>query len=86
MAKEFDVEEALEVAYKTGQQVTIGLYSGKILEGVIVDALWDTSFRVWLEPAEPVEPGEDIDKAIVAIHAVKSVEFGPVNKDSKTIN
>ncbi|SHE71349.1 hypothetical protein SAMN02746089_00693 [Caldanaerobius fijiensis DSM 17918] len=81
MPKVYDVKQALEVAYKTGQQVTIELYSGKILEGVIVEALWDTSFRVWLEPAEPVEPGEDIDKAIVAIHAVKSVEFGPTEED-----
>lgn len=79
MGKCSKIEEALEVAYKTGQQVTITLKSGKVLEGAIVEELWDTSFRVWLEPAEPVEPGEDIDKAIVAIHAVKSVEFGEVD-------
>jgi hypothetical protein len=76
MDENSEVYEALEVAYKTGQQVTIGLRSGATLEGVIVEELWDTSFRVWLEPAEPVKPGKDIDKAIVAIYAVKSVEFG----------
>ncbi|KJR46201.1 hypothetical protein UF75_3405 [Desulfosporosinus sp. I2] len=76
MAKELSVREALKIAYKTGQQVTIGLYSGVTLEGVIVERLWETSFRVWLEPAEPVEPGQDIDKAIIAKYAVKSVEFG----------
>ncbi len=76
MVKELTVREALEIAYKTGQQVTISLNSGINLEGVIVEKLWETSFRVWLEPAEPVKPGKDIDKAIVAIYAVKSVEFG----------
>ena len=76
MAKELSVRKALKIAYKTGQQVTIGLYSGVTLEGVIVERLWETSFRVWLEPAEPVEPGQDIDKAIIAKYAVKSVEFG----------
>ena len=67
--------EALRIANATGQQVNIGLKSGKVLEGVIIERLWPTSFRVWLEPAEPVEQGEDIDKAIVAIHAVDSVNF-----------
>lgn len=80
MSKKSKIKEALKVAYKTGQQVTIGLFSGKVLEGVIVEKLWDTSFRVWLEPAEPIDPetdeDQDIDKAIVAIYAVKSVEFG----------
>ncbi|OLN25860.1 hypothetical protein [Desulfosporosinus metallidurans] len=76
MAEELSVRKALKIAYKTGQQVTIGLYSGVTLEGVIVEKLWETSFRVWLEPAEPVELGQDIDKAIVAKYAVKSVEFG----------
>lgn len=76
MPRELPVNEALEVAYLTGQQVTVGFRSGVKLEGVIVERLWRTSIRVWLEPAEPVEHGEDIDKAIVAIHAVASVEFG----------
>lgn len=66
---------ALKVAEKIGSQVNIHLKSGKLLEGVIVERLWPTSFRVWLEPAEPVEPGEDIDKAIVATHAVAYVSF-----------
>lgn len=77
MAKELKVKEALKIAYKTGQQVNVGLKSGVTLEGVIIEELWDTSFRVWLEPGEPVD--EDIDKAIVAIYAVKSVEFGEVD-------
>lgn len=76
MCEELSVKKALEIAYNTGQQVTISLNSGTVLEGVIVEKLWRTAFRVWLEPAEPVEPGEDIDKAIVGIYAVKSVEFG----------
>lgn len=76
MTRELSVKETLFIANKTGQQVTIGLNSGKNLEGVIVEELWPTSFRVWLEPAEPVEPGQDIDKAIVGTYAVKSVEFG----------
>ncbi|APC08626.1 hypothetical protein [Neomoorella thermoacetica] len=76
MSKELSVEKALEIAYNTGQQVTIGLNSGTVLEGVIVEKLWRTAFRVWLEPAKPLKPGEDIDKAIVSINAVKSVEFG----------
>ncbi|ADL69090.1 hypothetical protein BFT35_08305 [Thermoanaerobacterium thermosaccharolyticum] len=76
MCEELSVKKALEIAYNTGQQVTINLNSGTVLEGVIVEKLWRTAFRVWLEPAEPVEPGEDIDKAIVGIYAVKSVEFG----------
>ncbi|MBP0723657.1 hypothetical protein J5Y03_00480 [Bacillus sp. RG28] len=75
MTKKLDVEKALYIAYKTGQQVDINLRSGATLEGAIVEALWETSFRAWLEPNEPVEVGEDIDKAIVAIHAVKSVDF-----------
>jgi hypothetical protein len=75
MTKNLDVKEALWIAYKTGQQVDVGLNSGATLEGVIIEKLWDTSLRVWLEPSEPVELGEDIDKAIVAKHAVKSVEF-----------
>jgi hypothetical protein len=76
VCEELSVKKALEIAYNTGQQVTINLNSGTVLEGVIVEKLWRTAFRVWLEPAEPVEPGEDIDKAIVGIYAVKSVEFG----------
>jgi hypothetical protein len=76
MAEGLSVEKSLEIAYETGQQVTIGLYSGVNLEGVIVERLWKTSFRVWLEPGEILQPGEDIDKAIVGIYAVKSVEFG----------
>ncbi|MGE5629750.1 MAG: hypothetical protein ACM3TR_01490 [Caulobacteraceae bacterium] len=76
MCEELSIYKALRIAYKTGQQVTIGLKSGATLERVIVEKLWETSFRVWLEPAERVKQGEDIDKAIVAIHAVKSVEFG----------
>jgi hypothetical protein len=67
------VEQSLEVAYLTGQSVTIGLKSGKKLEGVIVEALWETSFRVWLQP---VEFDVDLDKAIVGTYAVESVEFG----------
>jgi hypothetical protein len=76
MAQELSVREALEIAYLTGQQVTIGLESGASLEGVIVERLWSTSFRVWLEPDDPVEQGEDIDKAIVGYYAVNSVSFG----------
>jgi len=76
MPQELTVREALEVAYETGQQVTIGLYSGASFEGAIVDALWETSFRLWLEPVESLDEGEDIDKAIVAEYAVKSVDFG----------
>jgi hypothetical protein len=75
MSKKLDVREALAIAYETGQQVDIELKSGAVLEGAIVERLWETSFRAWLEPSEPVEPGEDIDKAIVAIHAVKAVRF-----------
>ena len=41
--------------------------------------LWETSFRVWLEPAEPVETGQDIDKAIVAIHAVNKGYIAKIN-------
>ncbi|KQL44810.1 hypothetical protein AN963_25975 [Brevibacillus choshinensis] len=78
MSKGTEVKHSLYVAYKTGQQVNINLQSGVTLEGVIVEALWKTSFRVWLEPAEPVLSGEDIDKAIVGIYAVKSVEFGQI--------
>lgn len=76
VARELGVNEALEAAYLTGQQVTIGLKSGANLEGAIVERLWKTSFRVWLEPGEPLRSREDIDKAIVAKHAVKSVEYG----------
>ncbi len=69
--------ENLRIAHATGQQVSIVLKSGSVLEGCIVEKLFPTSFRVWLEPAEPVEPGEDIDKAIVAIHAVDFILFSP---------
>jgi hypothetical protein len=75
MDKELTTIEALKVAYHIGQQVTITLKSGKALKGVIVEKLWKTSFRVWLEPAAIIEPDADIDKAIVAVHAVKSVDF-----------
>ena len=78
MGKKLTVLESLEIAFLTGQQVTIGLRSGATFEGAIVERLWKTTFRAWLEASEPVEPGEDIDKAIVAINSVKSVEFGNV--------
>lgn len=67
------VGQLLEVAYQTGQQVTLGLKSGKKLEGVVVEALWETSFRIWLDPAEL---SGDVNKAIVGKFAVESVEFG----------
>jgi hypothetical protein len=46
--RKYDVKKALEIAYETGQQITIGLRSGVNLEGVIIEKLWETSFRVWL--------------------------------------
>lgn len=75
MTQCLSVREALEIANTTGQQVNITLKSGTELEGVIVERLWRSSFRVWLEPAERVEKGQDVDKAIVATHAVASVNF-----------
>lgn len=72
MTQCLSVREALEFANITGQQVNITLKSGTELEGVIVERLWRSSFRVWLEPAERVEKGQDVDKAIVATHAVAS--------------
>lgn len=65
------VKEALQCADTTGQQVTITLKSCKTFEGCIVERLWPTSCRVWLNPTDR----DDIDKAIVAIHAVDSVDF-----------
>lgn len=66
------VKEALKFADITGQQVTLTLRSCARLEGCIVERLWPTACRVWLNP-EDIE--NNIDKAIVAIHAVESVDF-----------
>ena len=71
MSNCLSVKNSLKFADITGQQVTITLKSCTKLEGCIVERLWSTACRVWLDPTDR----NDIDKAIVAIHAIKSVDF-----------
>lgn len=83
------VKEGLQIAEKTGQQVTIILKSGKKFECVIVELLCPTFFRIWIEPnkCRKPKPGQEscqcpeaghyIEKAIVSICAVEYIDFNP---------
>ena len=71
MSNCLSVKNSLKFADITGQQVTITLKSCTKLEGCIVERLWSTACRVWLNPTDR----DSIDKAIVANHAIESVDF-----------
>lgn len=68
------IRDALKIAEFTGQVVMITLCSGKQLKGV-VEKVCPTAFRIWINPEELCSPENDIKKAWVAIHAVKTVAF-----------
>lgn len=68
------IRDALNIAEFTGQVVKITLCSGKQLKG-IVEKVCPTAFRIWIDPEELCSPEEEIKKAWVAIHAVKSIAF-----------
>jgi hypothetical protein len=68
------INEALKIAEYTGQLCKITLDSGREFLGV-VEELWPTSCRVWLNPCMPCN-GNEIEKAIIANHAIRCIAFG----------
>lgn len=87
MKNNLTIKEALNFAETTGQLVTITLRSGYKFHDCIVEELWPTSFRIWVNPTETrsiktltelstkPKPERRIEKAIVSINAVEAIAF-----------